>query len=65
MTFENEFDSHSEDYRAIDQDKRSNCFNDKLNKMSINEKSRKIIVEGFMNNFDATSLRPCAMWFEN
>ena len=56
---ENEYDSHFEDYRGINEDEKSKYINNKLSNL------QKLNLNRFMMDFDATSLYHSAMCDEN
>ena len=61
---ENEYNSQFEDYKDIDHEGRKNYINNKLSKLTLHEKFKKLNVKNFLKDFDATSLYPSAMWDE-
>ena len=61
---ENEYNSQFEDYRDIDQEARNNYINNKLIKLTLHEKFKKVNVKDVMMDCDAILLYPSAMWDE-
>ena len=60
-----EFDSKDDEYRDIDQKQITAFINKKLNMLPIHKELSKLILNKTQMDFDATSLYPSAMLYEN
>ena len=61
---QNEYRSHFEDWRNINQDGKPKYVNNKLSELPIHEYLQKLNINDVMMDFDATSLNRSSKWDE-